>query len=292
MTWLIIVILAHLFYALVFIIDKYVLSRSLPHPIVYAFYVGVLSIFVWVLFPFGFYLPSGREIILILLAGIVQVAGWIYFYKALNTGEISRIIPFVGAFMGIFTLVLGVSLIGEKLSGQQILAVVLLILGGLIISIKKGAFGKAFIQALAGALLFAIFWVITKYIFSYTSFISGLIWLRTGVAVVALALLVSKKNRQLIFRKTEKLQPGTIRYFLSARVLGVVAALAMYLAVFWGSVILVNSLQGVQYILVLVLALILFKKFPKLREQFSREIIIQKIIAIILIGLGLFILVG
>lgn len=60
--WLLLVILAHLFYALVFLIDKYIVSRPLPHPVVYAFYVGVLSIFIWVLAPFGF--PFLRLIIL------------------------------------------------------------------------------------------------------------------------------------------------------------------------------------------------------------------------------------
>ncbi|PJE57557.1 MAG: hypothetical protein COU82_01440, partial [Candidatus Portnoybacteria bacterium CG10_big_fil_rev_8_21_14_0_10_38_18] len=165
MTWLIIVILAHLFYALIFIIDKYIISRPLPHPIVYTFYVSVLSIFVWVLIPFGFSFPSSTQIILVLLGGIVQVAGCIFFYKALNVGEVSRIVPFVGSFVAIFILILSSLLIREHLSGEQILAFTLLVLGSLIISFKKkDIFQKPFILALFSALLFAVFWVITKYI--------------------------------------------------------------------------------------------------------------------------------
>jgi len=297
MTWLLIVILAHLFYALVFIIDKYILSRPLPHPIVYAFYIGILSIFIWVLFPFGFYIPSFREIILVLLAGIAQVAGWIFFYRALNKGEVSRIVPFVGSFVAIFILILSDFLSVEHLTNQQILAFVFLVLGSLIISFKKGEFLKGFFHgvfglAFLGALLFAVFWVITKHIFLETSFVSGLIWIRTGVAFVALTLLIPRKNRQLIFKKTEKLKPKTIKFFISGRILSILASLFMYLAVFWGSVTLANSLQGVQYVFILILAFLFFKKFPKLKEQLSKEIIVQKIIAIILIGLGLFILVS
>ncbi len=292
MTWLLIVILAHLFYALVFIIDKYILSRSLPHPIVYSFYVGVLSILILVLLPFGFYFPSFKEVVLIVLASIAQVAGWIYFYKALNMGEVSRIVPFVGGFIGIFTLILSMLLINEFLTLKQFLAVILLILGSLILSFKKGIFlGKAFRLALLGALFFAIFWVITKYIFLGTSFISGIIWIRTGVAVIALTLLIPRKNRKLIFEKTEKIKAGTVKFFISGRALSILGAFGMYLAVFLGSVTLVNSLQGLQYVFILILALLLFKKIPSAREQFSREIIFQKIIAIILIGLGLTILI-
>lgn len=292
MTWLIIVIIAHLLYALVFIIDKYILSRALPHPVVYAFYVGILSAVVLVLIPFGFYFPSSSEVILILLAGIAQVAGWIFFYKALHKGEVSRIIPFSGAFVGIFTLILSIFIIGEGLISKQLLAISLLILGSLIISIKRMVFDKSFILALLSSLLFAGFWVITKCIFLDTTFINGIIWIRTGVAVIALTLLIPKKNRELIFKETEELKSKTVKPFVAGRFLGILGAIGIYIAVYLGSVALVNSLQGLQYVFILILALLLFKKFPRLCEEFSREIIIQKIIAIILIGLGLFILVS
>jgi drug/metabolite transporter (DMT)-like permease len=296
MIWLLLVIIAQLFYALVFIIDKYILSRPLPHPVVYAFYVGILSIVIWVLIPFGFYFPSFGEVVLALLAGAAQVIGWIFLYKALNKGEVSRVIPFVGGFIAVFILILSMFLIGEHLSGQQFLAFVLLVLGSLIISIKKKKFLKGFLEgafglALFSALLFAIFWVITKYIFLDTPFITGLVWIRTGAALFALTLLLPRKNRKLIFKKTEKLRPKTIRFFISARALGIVAGLSMYLAVFLGSVTLANSLQGLQYIFILILAFLLFRKIPNLREQLSGEIIAQKIIAIVLIGLGLAFLV-
>lgn len=292
MWWLVIVILAHLLYALVFITDKYILSRPLPHPIVYTFYVGVLSIVILLLVPFGFYFPSRLELGFILLAGIAQVAGWIFFYKALSKGEVSRIIPFVGGFIAIFVLILSKFFLKEHLATQQLIAFALLVLGGLTLSFKKqGFFQKHFGLAFIGALCFAIFWVITKYIFLDAPFITGLVWLRTGVALIALTLLIPKRNRQLIFGKTEKIKAGTIKTFFSARFLGLLAGLLMYLAVFWGSVTLANSLQGLQYVFVLILAYLLFKKFPKVREQFGKKIIIQKVIAIVLIGLGLFFLI-
>jgi len=292
MWWLVVVILAHLLYALVFITDKYILSRPLPHPIVYAFYVGVLSIVILLLVPFGFYFPSRLELGFILLAGIAQVAGWVFFYKALSKGEVSRIIPFVGGFIAIFVLILSKFFLKEHLATQQLIAFALLVLGGLTLSFKKqGFFQKHFGLAFVGALCFAIFWVITKYIFLDAPFITGLVWLRTGVALIALTLLIPKRNRQLIFGKTEKIKAGTIKIFFSARFLGLLAGLLMYLAVFWGSVTLANSLQGLQYVFVLILAYLLFKKFPKVREQFGKKIIVQKVIAIVLIGLGLFFLI-
>jgi drug/metabolite transporter (DMT)-like permease len=292
MTWLFIVILAHLFYALVFIIDKYILSQPLPHPIVYAFYVGILGIFILVLIPFGFHFPSGREIILVLLAGLADLLAAILFYKALNLDEVSRIIPFSGGFLAIFILILSSLTIGERLTSHQYLAFILLVLGSLLISFKrKILFQKAFGLALLSSFLAAIFWVITKYIFIKTSFISGLIWIRTGAALMSLVLLIPSKNRELIFRKTKELKIRTVKFFISDRVLSILAGFLMYLAVFMGSVTLVNSLKGLQYVFILILALLFFRKIPDLREQFDGKIITQKIIAIILIGLGLALLI-
>jgi len=165
MWWLLIVILANAFYALAFVIDKYIISRALPHPIVYTFYVGVLSIGVLVLIPFGFVFPSFNQILFALLAGLAQIVGYIFLYKALHLGEVSRIIPFIGGFLAIFTFILASSFIGERLTGQQFIAFILLVLGGLILSIKKGAFfKKPFVLAVFASLAFAVLWVANKYL--------------------------------------------------------------------------------------------------------------------------------
>jgi drug/metabolite transporter (DMT)-like permease len=58
-----------------------------------------------------------------------------------------------------------------------------------------------------------------------------------------------------------------------------------------GSVSIANALQGLQYLFVLILALLLFKKIPSMKEQFGKEFIFQKVIAIVLICVGLGLLV-
>ena len=54
---------------------------------------------------------------------------------------------------------------------------------------------------------------------------------------------------------------------------------------------IINALQGVQYVFLLIFAVLLSLKFPQiLKEEISREIIFQKVVAILLIGGGLVIL--
>lgn len=299
MLWLLIAIVAYIFYALVFIIDKYVVSRPLPHPVVYTFYVGVLSLGVWVLAPFSLEVLSKRDMLLAFLAGVAQVLGWVCFFTALNKGEVSRVSPFVGAFIGVFTFIFSYFLISERLTQKQLLALVFLLLGSLIIVFKfkrnqtKERLQKnIFILALFASLFFSVFWVVTKFIYNQNSFIPSTIWIRTGAAFVSLLFLIPSKYRQLIFSKLRSTKGETNRTIILGRIFSVFAAFGIYVAVYLGSVTIVNALQGLQYIFILIIALFLYKKIPLLKEEIKREVIIQKVIAIIFIGLGLALLVG
>lgn len=293
MIWLILLAIAYLFYAVVFILDKYILARPMPDPVVYAFWVCFLGIFVLGLVPiFGFSLPSSQEIFWSLIAGVSQLVGLILFYRALNKSEVSRLVPFVGAISAVFILILNSISIHEFLTGKQIIAFIILVFGSLVIGFrKKEFFGNGILApALISSFLFAVFWVITKYLFLGTDFVSGLVWVRVGVAIISLFLLFSKKNRQAIFSKIKETKLKTTGFFMLGRGLNVVGSLFFYGAIFLGSVTLANALQGLQYVFVLILALLLFKKIPDLKEQFSKEYLIQKIMAIVLICAGLFIL--
>jgi len=291
MFWLIIVIFAYLFYAVTFIIDKYILSSDLPHPIVYAFYVGVLSVVVCLLIPFGFHFLTFSEFLLVLASGLAGLIGNILFYQALQSKEASRIVPFVGGFVAVFTIILSIIVLEERLTGHEILSFILLVSGSLILSLQnKKFFTRPFVWALISAFCFAAFWIITKYIFLDTNFINGVIWIRMGTALTSLLLLIPKKNRELIFQKTKRTKPKTAGLFIVSRLASIFGAAGVYFAVFLGSVSMTNAFQGIQYLFVFILALVLFKKFPSMKEELSKEVIIQKVIAIVLIGVGLFVM--
>ena len=302
MYWLLIVIFAHFFYAGVFIIDRYLLKRGFPNPLSYAFYVGILSIFVLVLAPFGFSISSISQIIIALAAGIVWLLATLIFYTALYKGESSRVVPTVGGFIPFFTLVLSFLFLGERLTVNQLVAFCFLVSGGVFLSLlvtKTKAFSggkgihltKTFVLALGAALVFAFYFVMTKFIFSRQGFINGLIWIRLGAVLGALFLLIPSSFRKKIFKKAETIKKKTFGFFFLGRGLGILASFLIYLAIYLGSVTLVNALQGVQYLFLLLLAFFLFRKIPSLKEQFEKKALIQKIIAIILICLGLVILV-
>ncbi|HNU96725.1 MAG TPA: EamA family transporter [Candidatus Portnoybacteria bacterium] len=295
MIWILFLVIAHFFYGMVFILDKYILSRPKTNPITYAFYVGVMGAGVLILVPFGFIMPNSGEVFWSLIAGVFQVLAFIFFYKVLDSdkSEVSRMVPYVGALTSIFILIFSSLIIKESLTDNQIVAFILLVLGSLIIGFKKGEKLEKRIwwMAIFSGLFFALFWVVTKYLFLGTNFLSGLIWVRVGVAIIALTLLLSKKNRKVIFSETKESKPQTTRFFILSRILNAAGSLFIYGAVYLGNVSIVNALQGLQYLFILILAILLFKKIPSIKEQFSKKFLIQKIIAIVLICTGLCFLV-
>ena len=73
-------------------------------------------------------------------------------------------------------------------------------------------------------------------------------------------------------------------------------AAAAFIMINWaislGNVALVSSLQGVQYIFLILLVLFLSAKHPKiLKEELGGGVLIQKFLGIILISLGLYMLI-
>lgn len=301
MSWILLVIIAHFLSAGIAIIDKYLLKRKFSHPINYTFWIGILSVVILVLAPFGFSIPPAKQMVLSLVAGIIWLIGAGIFYNALYEGETSRVVPTMGGLIPVFILILSFIFLGERLSLKQLIAFCLLVGGGIILSLlfekegesfnKKIRMIKAFVPAVISALMFAVYYVVTKIVFIDLGFINGLIWLRLGSALGALFLIIPSSYRKKIFEKAEITKKSTLGFFVSARGLGIVAGLLIYWAIFLGSVTLVNALQGVQYAFILLLAFLFFRKIPSLKEHLDKRTLIQKIIAIIIIGIGLVILV-
>ncbi len=303
MTWILLAVIAHLFYAGVFILDRYLLKKGFPNPLSYGFWTGLLSVFVIVLIPFGFQLPSVNQIIVSLITGSVWILAIILFYTALYKGEASRVVPTIGGLIPIFTLVLSILFLQERLNPKQLIAFVLLVAGGFILSFlvsKARIFSghrtiklsNTFLLALGAAFIFAIYFIMTKFIFMNQNFISGLILIRVGAALSAGFLIIPSKLRKKILKQRPKINKKSVSgLFATSKIMGATASLLLYYAIFLGSVSLVNSIQGVQYLFLLILAYLLFRKIPDLKETFGKRALFQKIIAILLIMVGLVLLV-
>lgn len=290
MNYIFIAIFSYFLTALNAAIDKYLLkSRRLGRPEAYAFAVSLLSQAVWILAPFGLVFPPWPVILLSLLAGSLFTFALLLFFGALQKGEASRVVPLVGAMSTLFTFALAYFLVGERLGNWDLFALVLLILGGVLITWEKAKRNEdglsRRLMAVVSALLFALSFTFTKEILGELNFISGLIWTRFGMGFGALILLLPKISRQAIAQSLLQAPRTAGTVFLGGQIIGAGASLLQIYAVSLGSVTIVNALSGVQYVFVLTIASGLSAWRPKiLKEKISSGILLQKISSIILLA--------
>jgi len=319
--WLFVAIGAYFINAGVYAADKFLLSKKIHSSITYAFYVGIWSIFNLFLLFLAPWIPDLKELALDLSAGLLFLITLIFWYKALHQSEATRIVPIVGALTPIFSLVLSFIFLGEKFASQQMLAFFILITGGILISIKhtkfyafkkilgkiRNTFGDALgiiharyrparrliINSLISALFFAAYYVLMKYIYTNQPFIGGFVWSRMGSFVGVFLILLVPNWRQLIIERQKGAKtPKNLFLFLSIRLLAAGAFIMLNWAISLGNVAMVNALQGTQYIFLFLLILLLSTKFPRiLKEELGQGVLVQKIIGIMLVSLGLYILI-
>ncbi|MFC1598422.1 EamA family transporter [Patescibacteria group bacterium] len=295
MNWLLITIGAYLLFALANVGDKVMVSKYKTEPVVYAFYVGFLGIVTLVLIPFGVIWPSAVQLFWSFFGGVSFVFALFFMYKAINAGETTKAITIMGGSSPIFTFLFSYLFLAERLSQWQIGAFLILIIAIIIISwdlsAKKQKVNKTqvFYAVIAG-IVFAASYVLAKYVYLHQPFVSGFVWLRIGGFITALLLVLVPANRKLIKIDWQrpKQQKGALLFAI--QVVGGLGVIGQNYAFKIASATLVNALQAVQYALVFVFASLFGMKIPVLKESFSTKQIVQKIIAIILIGCGLYLL--
>ena len=298
MLWLLITILAYFFLAISFFGDKFLLTGGIPNSKVYAFYVGILSIFVIIFIPFGFFFPSLSQIYLSFFTGALFLLGLYLYYSLVKEFEVSRVAPAIGGIVPILTFLLLYifSRGGIIFSLRDIIIFLLLISGSVLIVIEKSKsiFGKSFIFSLGAAFYFALYFVLAKLVYTSLTFINGFIWIRFGSFLTALFFLIFREVRSQVFIKPKGDGFKTAGIFIGNQMIGSSGAILQNWAIALAPLVYVafiNALQGVQYIFLLIFTALFSIKFPQiLKEEISREILLQKVFAILLIGGGLVLL--
>ncbi len=294
--WLILTILSYFFSAVVVLIDKFLVSKKIPQPIVYTFYISILSIFsLLLIFADNFVLPSFNYLIISFFTGGLSVAALLLFFSSLKINEASRVIPLIGSFTSVFSIPLSYLILKEKFSPLILIAIFFLLSGGFLMTVIKEKKKKFFIKdwplIVLCSFLFSLFFILTKVVYQQLSFINGFIWIRLGSFLFALGFLIFNQSRKIILNSLKKTEKKISFLFLSNQGFSAIAFFLLNSAISLGNVALINALIGIQYVFVFILSLLISFKFPYLfKEELEKRVIIQKIFGIFSICLGLFIL--
>jgi hypothetical protein len=299
MSWLLVAILAYFFLAIVSLFDRYFLVGAIPNPMVYTFYIGAIGLPICLLLlPFGITLPIKGIIILGLVTGFIKILGNIFLMESISRSEVSRAVPAIGGLMPIFSFLLFFLYFPKKeiLNLYQIVAFILLVFGSVLISLKKVSGGffsfKNLKYPIIASIIFALSFFLMKILFLKVDFLTGFFLVLLGGGLGALGFFVLPSFRNNFF--LQRINKNISGIFLLAQVIGGLGALFQQYSFFLAEasqVPLINALEGIIYVFLFIFVLILsFWKPALLKEEMEGATIFQKIIAILLIGVGLVIL--
>ncbi len=298
MTWALVALLGYFFSAVSAAFDKFLLSDRIPTPSVYAFFVSLFSLFALGFVPFGFHLLDMSTTLTLLLSGMTFVYGLVAFYAAVKRHEVSRVAPLVGTIISLvaFLAVFLPGMEGATVSGWFVVALLLLITGGLLISfdlpLRRGEHISWYI-VLAGILM-GISFLLLKAGYEGADFVNGLVWSRLGMTLAGFTLLVVPIFRRQIvaqfagFGHRSSRAASTGGLFLINKASAGLGTFLVAYATYLGSVSFVQALSGMQYVFLLFLTFPLSFRYPQVfGERLHFWDWFQKGVAVAVIGLGL-----
>lgn len=263
-TWLWIAIIAQFIFALTILIDKHIVVRAehIGKPAVYAFYSAFLSGFVVVLVPFGYVsLPNSSVMLLSVLSGVTFLGGIYCLYSALRLGHASDVAPVTGAVSAIATIVLAAALLDSDITPSLFFPVAFLVAGTALIAHFHFTMRALLYIATAGSLLGATLFL-SKLIFLQTDFFNGFFWPRFMTMVVASLLLLIPAARAVILKGGTHSTHRAKFLVVANKTLAGVGSFLTAIAVSLGSVSIVNSLSGLQFVFLFFLTFIFAPFMP------------------------------
>lgn len=295
MSYLPFALLAYFFNGIAVLIDKFLLTAKIKQPLVYIFYISLFSFLLVFFLPLT-HVPKFNVFLLASVSTIIWTSGLYFYYKALQVGLVSRVVPVIGVLIPIFLTIEAIFV--KSISQIEFLAILVLILGLVFLTIFewRGHLTRHELRfEIISGFLFAISYVILRQAFLMDDFLTVLIWSRMIFIPLAIIILLIPLTRKMILISGEgpkfSLKSKSGLLFMFGQATGGASELLITFSVSLATPALVNSLQGSQYLFLFFASLFLGRKFPEIfREQHTHLKTALKILGILCITAGLYIL--
>ncbi len=300
MNWFLISLIGPLLWALVNHIDKYIISkyftgRGVGSLVIFTGASGFLiSLGILIFRPDSVFINFFNALF-IAINGAILVVSFIPYLYALEDEEASwasslfQLIPIYGYFLALIFL-------GEKLTLIQIIGSILVIIGAIIIStnfVGKIKFKlKPFLLMSLSSFLIALNALIFKIIAIDSDFVGVAFWEYIGGAIFGLGLFsFSRLYREQFIATIAKSRTRVLTINLVSELLNIGAKLAANFASLLAPLVLVWVVNGLQPMFVLIYGIIITLFMPHLgKEDLSLHNVIKKVIAMIVIFIGIYLL--
>ncbi len=133
--------------------------------------------------------PTIRLALWCLLAAVLYAAGYLFFFKGFEKGNVSIVAATMNLW-AVFTMLFAFIFMGQRLSTAQTISVCMIIFGATLASINhKGSTGENKFQisngvkeAIIGAFFFGVYWNVSEIISEETGWLLSTLFIKMGIA--------------------------------------------------------------------------------------------------------------
>ncbi len=291
--WMIFAIAGYTLLAGESVMSKFLVTARLKNWQLYTFYVGIFSAVALIFTPFGFEWNGWTPFLAAVLSGLIFYLALACLFQALLKSSAVRVYVLFGAVTTLATAILAWFFLEDKITPANLVGIIFLLVGGFLISFKH--YNKSFFSNWEKTILAGIFaalsYVILKFAYSQQNFVSGYVISRMGISTFALLSLLMPSFRKKIFSslKVGKRKEHIKDFFgsVAAKTVAGTGTVLVHYAIFLGSVVLVNALVSVQYLLIFIFSVSLSFYWEKVFiEKFTLINVVYKFLGVALIVLG------
>lgn len=298
MQWFFIALGAPFLWALTNISDQYLVARyttgrrSSGGLVLFSSLIGIfVSVFIGIFTNGLFAIPTTDKLLLILTGGIT-ISWTILYLFTLEIEDVSAVVPWF-LTTPIFGYIFGYIFLRETLSTSQLLGSIIVLFGVLLISIDFSEEKRKFKWRPTLYMLFACFLIsmagiIFKYVTIGNNFWVSSFWEYVGLGTFGILMFIFIPKYRNEFMLMNKSGGGKI-FTLNAisEILTIVGNLLTNFAILLAPVALVYLVSSFQPAIVLFLTLFSTKFFPNItKENLTRNILLPKVIAILIMIIG------
>lgn len=291
MSWILLALLANLFFGFSVILDKFLNTNKIKHVYsfavilntVYLFFILITTYFQWGTF------VMGKSALLSVIAGFFWFFMWIFFWKAMQRGEATRVSAIFFS-QPIYSSLIGIFFFGESLSLLKWVGIAVIVIGAILSSLGGESHKKEVKVAYLFALLSAVFSSVGNSISKFAmmdmpSLTVNCIAFYSSIPLYIFLLKGAAVRREVWSAFTN---PKLMMQFGVRGIFGYLGIIAFMLSLSSGPISLVTALSGTQPIFVLILSLIATSLFPKLiHEEFGKKVLGAKLLALLLTVIGI-----
>ncbi len=291
MSWILLSLLANVFFGLSVILDKFLNTKKIKS--VYSFAVILNCIYLvfilittymqWNTFKFG------NGALLSAMAGIFWFFMWIFFWKAMQNGEATRVSAIFFS-QPIYSSIIGMFFFHETISILKWAGILIIVVGAVLSSIGGESHKKEVRSAYLFALLSALFSSVGNSISKYAmqdlpSLTVNCIAFYSSIPLYLFLLKNAEVRREIVsaFKNTSLLAQFSVRGLF-----GYMGIITFMSALSSGPISLVTAVSGTQPIFVLIFSVVISLLYPKvIHEEFGKKALPAKLSALFLTVLGI-----